>query len=109
MKQAKLTFGKIQSDAEVIVEDEQMEVVEHFKYLGSLKSANGNCRTDTRSRIEMAKKIMLDLVRIWRDRGMDKDLKMELVCWLVWTILTYGAEEGWPLMKADHEKRIESA
>ena len=55
----------------------------------------------------MAKKILLDLVPIWRDRGMNKDLKMKLVRSLVWTVLTYGAE-GWTLTKAD-EKRIESA
>ncbi len=93
VKQTKLLkSGKIQSDAGVIVDDEQLEVVEHFKYLGSLKSADGNCSKDTRSRIGMAKKIMLDLVSIWRDRGMNKDLKMKLVRSPVWTALTYGAE-----------------
>ena len=38
-----LKVGKMQSDAGVTVDDEQVEVVEHFKYLGSLKSADGNC------------------------------------------------------------------
>ncbi len=38
-----------------------MEVVEHFKYLESLKSADGNCSKDTRSRVGMAKNIMFDL------------------------------------------------
>ena len=43
VKQTKrLKIGKIQSDAGVIEDDKQMEV-EHFKYLGSLKSADGNC------------------------------------------------------------------
>ena len=28
---------------------------------------------------EMAKKIMLDLVPFWRDRGINKELQMELV------------------------------
>ena len=89
------------------MDDEEIEVVEHFKYLGSLKSADGNCNKDTRSRIGMAKKRMLDLVPIWKDRGITKDLKMKLVRSLVWTVLTYGAE-GWTLTKAD-EKRIQSA
>ena len=44
----------------------------------------------------MAKKIMLDLVPTWKDRGINKDLKIKLVRSLVWTILAYGAE-GWPL------------
>ena len=41
------------------MDDEQMEV-EHFKYLGSLKSADGKCSKDTIFGIGMAKK-MLDL------------------------------------------------
>ena len=85
--------------------DKDDEVVEHFKYIGSLKSADGNCSKDTRSRIGMAKQRMLDLVSIWR--GINEDLKMKLIRSLVWTVLTYGAE-GWTLTKAD-EKRIESA
>ena len=66
-----------------------------------------NCSKDTRSRIGMAKKRMLDLVPIWKDRGINNDLKIKLVRSLVWTVLIYGAE-GWTLTKAD-EKRIEAA
>ena len=77
------------------MDNEPIEVVEHFKYLGSLKLADGNyCSKDTSSRIGMAKKRMLDLVPIWKDRGINKDLNMKLVRSLVWTVLTYGAE-GW--------------
>ena len=62
-----LKTGKMQSDAGVTVDDEQIEVVEHFKYLGSLKSADGNCSKDTRLRIGMVQKRML--VPIWKDRS----------------------------------------
>ena len=48
---------------------------------------------------------MLDLVPIWKDREINKDLKMKLVLSLVWTVLTYGAE-GWNLKKADEKKDI---
>ena len=98
-----LKIGKMQCDAGVSVDDEEIEVAEHFKYLGSLKSADGNCNKDTRSRIGMAKKRMLDLVPIWKDRGITKDLKMKPVRSLVWTGLTYVAE-GWT-----DGKRIQSA
>ena len=50
---------------------------------------------------------MLDLVPIWKDREINKDLKMKLVRSLVWTVLAYDAE-GWTLKQAD-EKRINSA
>ena len=102
-----LKVGKMQSDAGVTVGNEHIEVVEHFKYIGSLKAADGNCSKDTRSRIGMVNKRMLDLVPIWKDTGINRDLKMKLVRSLLCTVLTYGAE-GLTLIKAD-EKRIESA
>ena len=46
---------------------------------------------------------MLDLVPIWKDRGINKHLKLKLVRSLVWTVLTYGSEGD--SEKAD-EKRI---
>ena len=59
------------------MDDEQIDVVEHFKYLGSLKSTDGNCSKYTRSRIGMAMKRMLIIVPIWKDRGINKDLKIK--------------------------------
>ncbi len=58
------------------MDDEQMEMVEHFKYIESLKSADGYnyCSKDTRFGIGMAKKILLGLLPIWRGRVMNKDL-----------------------------------
>ena len=53
-------------------------MVENFKYLGSLKSSDANCNNDIKSRIGMAKKRMLDMVPIWRDRGINKELEIEL-------------------------------
>ena len=71
-----LKIGKMQSDAGVTVDNEPIGAGEHFKYIGSLKSADGNRSKDTSSRIGMAKKRMLDLVPIWKDRGINKYLKI---------------------------------
>ena len=38
------------------MDDVQIEVVEHFKYLGSMKSADGNFNNGVKSRIGMGKK-----------------------------------------------------
>ena len=75
-----LKVGKIQPDAGVrpTVDDVHIEVVEHFKYLGSLKSTERNCNNDIKSRIGMGNKRMLDMVPIWRDRGINKELKIEI-------------------------------
>ena len=87
------------------MDDEQMEVVEHFKYLRSLKSADGNCSKDTGFGIGMAKKILLDLLPIWRGRGINKDLKNEISS--LAGVRAYCAE-CWILTKTD-EKMIELA
>ena len=42
------------------VDDVHIEVVEHFKHVGSLKSA-GNCNNHTKSQFGIAKKRMLDI------------------------------------------------
>ena len=55
-----------------------VEVVEYFKYIGSLKSADGNCNNAMTTRIGMAKKRMLDMAPSGRDRGTNKELNMEL-------------------------------
>ena len=55
----------------------------------------------------MAKKRMLDLLTILRDRRINKGLKMKLIRTLMWTVLTYGAE-GRTLIKGE-EKRVDSA
>ncbi len=60
------------------MDDVQLEVVEHFKYIGSLKSADGNCNNDIKSRIGMTKKRMLDPIPIWRERGINNELNMEI-------------------------------
>ena len=44
------------------MDEVQIEVGEHFKYLGTLKSADGNCNNDIKSLIGMTKKRMLDMV-----------------------------------------------
>ena len=90
-----LKIGKMPSDAVVTVDTEPIEVVEHFKYLGSIPNWNGQ---------EKNARYCTDLER---QRNKHKYLKMKLIRSLVWTVLTYGAE-GWTLKKAD-EKRIESA
>ena len=53
-------------------DNEQIEVIEHFKYLGLLKSADGNCSKYTRSRIGMAMKRMLDFAYTDLERQRNK-------------------------------------
>ena len=84
----------------VSLDGEQIEEVQEYKYLGSIKCGNGDCSKDIRVRIGMAKKRVLELTNIWKDHGVHKVVKMRLVKALVWPVLTYGAE-AWTLKAAD--------
>ena len=51
----------------------------------------------------MAKKRMLELTNIWKDRDVPNKLKIKLMKTLVQTVIIYGAE-GWTLRKSDGKK-----
>ena len=89
------------------IDGEDVEQVSHFKYIGSVKTANVNCTADIKARIGMAKGRMMELQDLWNDRNLSTVLKMKLVKILVWSVLLYGLE-GWTMTKAD-ENRVLAA
>ena len=84
-----------------------LEVVNNFRYLGSVKTENGECKKDIVTRIGMAKQRTVQLTNLWKDRTIPKCLKMKLLKCLVWPVMLYGCET-WT-MKKEEEKKIESA
>ena len=84
-----------------------LENVEDFKYLGSIKSHDGSCNKDIRTRLGMAKHRMTQLNKLWKNRGIPLDLKVKILKVLVWPVCIYGCE-AWTLKKAD-EKKIQAA
>ena len=75
---------------------EEVERVHQFKYLGSIKSSDGTCLQDVKTRIAMAKQKMLQLNNIWKDRGIPIQLKMSILKCLVWPVIMYRCE-AWTL------------
>ena len=54
--------------ADITIAGQRIERVDAFKYLGSIKTGNGDCEKDIRARIAMEKKRTLELVNVWKDR-----------------------------------------
>ena len=107
VKKTKLmTIGDVPDDITIRVNNDPVGKVKQFKYLGSLKSTDGDCSKDVNARIAMAKRRMCELTTLWKDRSIPVALKMRLVKTLVWTVLSYGAE-AWTL-KARDERKITS-
>ena len=60
----------------IIVNGDTLEYVLNMKYLGSVKESDGSCSIDVKTRIAMAKRKMVDLNNIWKDRGIPTKLKV---------------------------------
>ena len=84
-----------------------LEYVPDMKYLGSIKTCDGSCAKDVKTRIAMAKKKMIDLNNIWKDRGIPTVLKIQLLKSLIWPVMMYGSE-AWTL-RSDEVNKIEAA
>ena len=92
---------------EVTVNGAKIEEVDYFKYLGSVKTRYGSCSKDIKTRVAIAKKKTLDLTNVWKNRNIEKNVKIKLVKTLIWSVITYGAE-AWTMFIAD-EKKIMAA
>ena len=80
-----------------------LEYVKNFKYLGSIKSNDGTCLQDIKTRIAMAKQKMVQLNNIWKDRGIPLFLKLKILKCLIWPVVLYGCE-AWTLRKEESDK-----
>ena len=84
--------NNISNAKDIKVDNSNLEYVQSFKYLGSVKENNGSCSKDVRTRIGMAKQKSLQLNNIWEDRGIARALKMAILKCLVWPVVLYGCE-----------------
>ena len=81
-----------------------LEQVTTFPYLGSLITSDTGCSKDIRSRLAKGSSIAKTLKNIWQNHGIGTPTKIRLLKALVWPVATYGCE-SWTLNK-DDETRI---
>ena len=61
----------------ICIDEQMLEQVEQFRYLGSLISEHGYCEKDIQSRIEIARKAFMDKRRLFTSK-MNSELRKEL-------------------------------
>ena len=83
------------TSADVTLDEEQLEEVSNFKYLGATLSKDGTCNTEIRTRLAIAMSAMARLTRLWKSN----------ISFLVKHKL-YGCE-AWTFL-ADTERRIQA-
>ena len=90
VKKTKLMITEAKTEEYLItIDGEKVEQVQSLKYLGYMNTTTTACSGDTKSRITIAKRRVIELQYIWNDRILSKDLRVRPVKALVWSALTY--------------------
>ena len=100
-----MKIGRQHGLANIEVNGQRLEQVNHFKYLGSLIAEDGYCEKEIRARVAMAK-ATFEKHNSLLTGCLSLQLKKRLVRCFVWSVLMYGSET-WTLKKADR-KRIDA-
>ena len=88
-----------------MIDQQQLENVECYKYLGSMLTNDGRCTREIKSRISMAKAAFSKKQTLFINK-VDLNLRKKLIKCYIWSMALYGAET-WTLRAAD-QKYLES-
>ena len=77
-----------------------MEAVTDFIFLGSQITADGDCSHEIKSCLLLGRKVMTNLVSIFKSRDMALPTKIHLVKAMVYPVVMYGCE-SWTVKKAE--------
>ena len=85
------------------IDDETMETVRDFIFLGSKITANGDCSQEIKRHLLLGRKAMTNLDSILKSRGIALPTKVHLVRAIVFPVIMYGCER-WTLKKSVHQR-----
>ena len=85
------------------INNDEIEVVDSFIFLGSLITPNGDSTPEIKRRIALGRAAMVSMDQMWKCKDVAITTKCRLVTAIVFPIATYGCET-WTLTKADRRK-----
>ena len=80
-----------------------METVSDFISGGSKITADGDCSHEIKRRLLLGTKVMTNLDRVLKSRGITLPRKVRLVKAMVFPVVTYGCE-SWTVKKAERRR-----
>ena len=83
------------------IDEETVEIVADFIFLGSKITADGDCSHEVKRCLLLVRKAMTNLDSILKNRGVTLLTKVHLVKALVFPVVMYGCE-SWTIKKAEH-------
>ena len=76
----------------ILIQNELLEQVDMFPYLGSLITEDGECTTEFRTRLNRGQAIEASLRKLWKSHSIPISTKIRLMKALVWPVATYVCE-----------------
>ena len=83
------------------IDGETVETVRDFILGGSKITADGDCSHETKRHLLLGRKVMINLVSIFKSRDISLPTKVCLVKAMVFPVVMYGYE-SWTIKKAEH-------
>ena len=83
------------------IDEETMETVRDFIFLGSKITADGDCSHEIKRCLLLGRKAMTNLDSILKSRDITLPTKVHLVKAMVFPVVMYGCE-SWTIKKAEH-------
>ena len=96
-----MTNSKKKISSDISVNEERLETVKNFKYLGAIVWDDGS-KPEILSRIAMTSSSLTKLNAIWKDKAIKRSQKIRLMHSIVHSVFLYACET-WTLM-ADLER-----
>ena len=85
------------------IDDETVETMAGFIFLGSKITADGNCTHEIKRRLLLGGKVMTKLDSILKSRDITLPTKVHLVKAMVFPVVMCGCE-SWTIKKAEHQR-----
>ena len=92
VKKTKLMKVNVKNERSVIINEQQLEQVDKFTYLGSVITKDGGAENDIRTRIGKASTAFKSLSNVWKSKNLRTETKIRLFNTNVKSVLLYGAE-----------------
>ena len=85
------------------IEDEKVEVVTDFPFLGSKITADDGCSHETRRQLFFGGKAMTNLDRVLKSKDITLLTKVRIIKAMIFPVATYGYE-SWMVKKAERQR-----
>ena len=87
------------------IDGETIETVSDLIFLGSKITADADCSHEIKRRLLLGRKVMTNLVSIFKSRDITSPTKVHLVKAMVFPVVMYGCE-SWTVKKAERQELL---